>query len=214
MAGERGAFAVLLSNRCDELGLAPTDLADELELSTTEVDDWLSGATLPEDDTVEPLARALSLPRSLLREAIRRTDLPAAQPEDDLSAEPPLPMVEAPVLDVPPADSTLEQPIPVATSVIEEIEIPDEPGLVDRFTERFGGPFRALQDRVDRQRSRSRAPTRTPSYIEDDQQRMTYRWRATFTVGGVLVLVIVLRWAFGGLGDALSDLWDTLIGAL
>ena len=43
---------------------------------------------------------------------------------------------------------------------------------------------------------------------------MTYRLRMIFTAAGVAVVALVLRWALGGLGSALADLWSALTDAL
>ena len=70
-----------------------------------------------------------------------------------------------------------------------------------------------VRDRLERRRQVDRAPTKEPSYLEDQRQVVTYRTRAALTAGGVLVLVVLLRWALGGFGDALGELWDSLTGA-
>ena len=60
----------------------------------------------------------------------------------------------------------------------------------------------------------ARAPVTNPSYLEERDELITYRLRMIFAAAGIAVLVLLLRWALGGLGSAISDLWTALAEAL
>lgn len=208
------AFSVLLVGRMDELELALDDVVDGVDVGASDVQSWIDGTAVPEDGEIPPLARVLSLPRSLLREARRRADQ-ALQHTDHADAEPEPEPTPAPVE---PRESTLEQPVPVAPAVMvatpPEMEIEPEPDLVARILEVVRSPWDMLRDRVVAGRERAQAPTREESYIEDERQRLTYQLRAVFVSGGLIALVLILRWALAGFGSSLADLWDALTSAL
>ena len=203
------AFATMLASRMAELALSTDDVADSLDVTVPLVDEWIAGETSPEDEKIEPLARVLSLPRSLVREACRRAHI-GRQSLDPIVEDSAI----EPTADAPLTEATHHQPVPsvVMPAVLVDPSFP--PDAVSRSVEMLGSPWRLLRDRLDRGRERARAPTDELSYLEDSQQRMTYHLRAVFTVGGVTAMVIILRWAFGGFGSALTDLWETLTGAL
>lgn len=61
-----------------------------------------------------------------------------------------------------------------------------------------------------RRRALARAPVASPSYLEDDRQVSAYRLRAVLTAAGVVIMLVVLRWAWGQFAEAISALFDTL----
>ena len=204
------AFAAFLTNRMAEQDLSVHDVAVALDVPLESLAGWIDGSSLPADVEVESLARALSLPRSLVREALRRAD--EAPSEMDMAAEGDVVDEVIEQLD----ESTHDQVVPATVVASVVVDVPSSPIVepVARAVDLLGSPWRLIRDRIDRGRERARAPTREVSYVEDSRQRMTYQLRAVFTVGGVLTMVIILRWAMGGFGSALSDLWSTLTGAL
>ena len=203
------AFATLLASRMVELALSTDDVADGVDVSGALVDEWIAGETSPEDEKVEPLARVLSLPRSLVWEACRRAHITRQSPDPIVEDSSAVAAADAPL-----TDATHHQPVPsvVMPAVVVDPRFP--PDAVSRSVEMLGSLWRLLRDRLDRGRERARAATGELSYFEDSQQRMTYQLRAVFTVGGVTAMVIVLRWAFSGFNSALTDLWAELTGAL
>lgn len=54
----------------------------------------------------------------------------------------------------------------------------------------------------------------TPSYMEDANERWSYRLRAVYTAVGVVLLVIVLGWAATNFFDSLGQLWSELTANL
>ncbi len=72
----------------------------------------------------------------------------------------------------------------------------------------------------DRIRPESRAipirPAATPtgSYMDDPDQRWSYRLRAFWTTAGMAVLVILLLWSGSRAWQAFSDTWDALLSGL
>lgn len=199
MADEARAFSALISGRVTELGIPRDEVAGRLDVMVSTVEGWLEGTAFPDDDDIERLAGVLRLPRSLLREARRRSIEAVPAPE--------------PVMVTP---ATLEEPVPLPPPTVEDNEIiaaPERVEAVARATEALTTPWRLFQERIERRRQADRAPTKEASYLEDHRQLATYRARAAMTAGGVILLVLLLRWALGGLGAALGEVWQSLTGA-
>lgn len=55
---------------------------------------------------------------------------------------------------------------------------------------------------------------REPSYLEDPNERWSYRLRSLYTAAGVVALFVALGWAAANLFDALGDLWEILTANL
>jgi transcriptional regulator with XRE-family HTH domain len=53
-----------------------------------------------------------------------------------------------------------------------------------------------------------------PSYMEDANERWSYRLRAIYTAVGVILMFIVLGWAASNLFDSLGELWSELTANL
>ena len=209
MVDQAKAFAALITSRTTELGISRDEVAGQLDVMVSTVEGGLEGSSFPDDDEIERLGRVLRLPRSLLREARRRSVDEGAEPVTE-----PEPAPEPQPATAPP--STLEEPVPVPAPTSDSTELfpaTDRREAVSRAAEAISTPWRVARDRLERRRQVDRAPTKEPSYLEDQRQVVTYRTRAALTAGGVLVLVVLLRWALGGFGDALGELWDSLTGA-
>jgi transcriptional regulator with XRE-family HTH domain len=56
-------------------------------------------------------------------------------------------------------------------------------------------------------------PTSQPSYVEDPEQRLLYRFRSVLLVVGVLVLAVVFVWSAGEFLDAVGSSLDALFGS-
>jgi len=63
-------------------------------------------------------------------------------------------------------------------------------------------------------RVRAPQPVVTPSYVEDREQRLTYKLRGAFTAIGLFGLLAVFAWAASQFFDALGDAWDAVFGNL
>lgn len=68
---EETGFASLLAQRREELGLSREGLAGRLQWPEEAVEEWENGVSVPGAADVTAVATAVSLPASLLREAIR-----------------------------------------------------------------------------------------------------------------------------------------------
>lgn len=71
-----------------------------------------------------------------------------------------------------------------------------------------------VRDRWRRRRLLARAPTQFRSYVEDDRQSTTYRIRQVLTAVVLIVLILLLRWAWNQFAEAVSTLFDTLRSAV
>lgn len=190
---EETGFASLLAQRREELGLSREGLAGRLQWPEEAVEEWENGVSVPGAADVTAVATAVSLPASLLREAIRvsgglpeTVPPPPYQPELDAPREPS------------PADSG--EPPPVSRSGSARLRISS---VFNRASAAFA-----------QRRRLAKAPSAVPSYLEDPDQVVTYRARMVFTTAGVLILILLFRWALGGLTSALADLWNAFRAAL
>ena len=217
------AFASLLIDRMEERDLTTASLAETLDVPTEVVEAWQHAESVPDDHDLVPVASALSLPRSLVREAIRRADEAFLEIEsEEFSRQ----SDEAATLEHPAfpdgtAEGQNEVGDPGSIHIADPTSAVAEPAdrsayetpMVDlrsRTFEALTTPWMLLRDRLDRRRATARAPTRELSYIEDTHQRLTYRLRGVFTAGGILAMIIILRWALSGFGESLGSLWETL----
>jgi hypothetical protein len=89
------------------------------------------------------------------------------------------------------------------------------PAIADKPTEAIGVQTAVAappQQRPQRRSPLRRAPALDPSeglsYVESSRQRVRYWLRTTLTIVAGVILLIILFWAFGELGTALSDVWD------
>ena len=185
-------FALLMEQRRGELGLSREELAGRLNLPEEVVEEWENGVSIPGASDVTAVATAVSLPASLLREAVRQSGpLPETAP----------PAPYQPELTAEPADTPTDgQPAPAARSRSARTRISS---LLDRAGAAFA-----------QRRRLAKAPAASPSYLEDPDQVVTYRVRMVFTTAGILVLILLFRWALGGLTSAVADLWNTFRSVL
>lgn len=204
MASEEGlAFARLFAKRRDELDVSVVDIATRTGRPIEVVVGWERGNVVPDVEELADVSEALKLPMPLLEEALRRvhahrTLAPPPEP-DAMIDEDTLYNIEIVELDEgPPEDSTADpesEPHPPSGSSWSN--------LMSRTRRSLGG-----------RRVIARAPATNPSYLEDREELITYRLRMIFAAAGIAVLVLVLRWALGGLGSAIADLWAALTDAL
>ena len=195
------AFARLFAKRREEMDVSVVDIATRTGRPIEVVVGWEQGSAVPDSDELVDLSATLKLPMPLLEEALRRVHehrklLPPPEPEAGLD------------------EDTLYD--------IEIVELQEEPDLL---THPDGEPLdfpesprsrliSAARQSLGRRRAMARAPVANPSYLEDSEETMTYRLRMIFAAAGVAVVALVLRWALGGLGSALADLWGALADAL
>ena len=204
MASDEGlAFARLFAKRRDELDVSVVDIATRTGRPIEVVVGWEQGNVVPDGDEVADVSEALKLPMPLLEEALRRVHahrMQAPPPEPDTMLD------EDTLYDIEIVE--LGEGTPEDSEPEQESE-PDPPSaspwsnLISRTRRSLG-----------RRRVMARAPVTNPSYLEDREELITYRLRMIFAAAGIAVLVLILRWALGGLGSAISDLWTALAEAL
>lgn len=199
MTDEGGmAFADLFSQRRDEIGLSMVDIATRTERPIEVVVAWDRGRMVPDRGEVEKVAETLRLPEALLHEALRRV---AEYREGAAVLE-----SGAAGLDDPEVESEPKSDEGARLTRIRPARRLRLPSL-----RRLSASVRKS---MERRRRLARAPVSQPSYLEDRDQMVAYRLRTVFTVAGIVVLILVLRWSLGGLGSAVADLWQALTNAL
>lgn len=210
MAQNEGmAFARLFSQRRSELDLSVVDIAVRTSKPIEVMVAWDTGRAVPDAEDLAKVAETLRLPKPLLKEAVRRVN----EYRHTLSAAD-MPLETGPY---PGGESGAEEPTSTGVAVLDD----RAPKYSDRardvaslVLDTVTNMFAELRQSVGRRRRIARAPVDQPSYMEDREQLLTYRLRMVFTVAGVAVLALVLRWSLTGLGAAIADLWDSLSGAL
>ncbi len=210
MNGNEGlAFARLFSQRRKDLDLSVVDLATRTGRPIEVVVAWERGDAVPDPDEISRLAEILRLPKPLMLEAVRRV---GAHRQDTSAFDPPTEdgpsSIEAPPMT---EETTLDGVNPGASDH-------DSAGIGRKiFTvilDSVSNLFTELRQSMGRRRRTARLQTTQPSYMEDPQQIVTYRLRMVFTVAGIIVLALILRWSITGLSAAVTDLWTALTGAL
>ena len=201
MAPDGGlAFARLFAKRREEMDVSVVDIATRTGRPIEVVVGWEKGSAIPDSDELVDVSAALKLPMPLLEEALRRVE------EHRLLSPPPEPeagLDEDTLYDIEIVE--LEEPDLATHPGSEPLELPELPGTK---------LISAARQSLGRRRAMARAPVANPSYLEDSEETITYRLRMIFAAAGVAVVALVLRWALGGLGSAVADLWGALADAL
>ncbi len=210
MSGNEGmAFARLFSQRRGELDLSIIDIAAQTGRPIEVVVAWDRGDAVPDPDDIPMVADILRLPKPLLTEALRRVGVH----RQDTAHPEPIPIDTS-------SSSPAGQSIPQEPAPDDPLEktVRDRTTLVNRIVgvawDSLGNLFNELRQTMGRRRRAARVRTTMDSYTEDPEQVVTYRLRMVFTVTGVIVLALILRWSLTGLGAAVTDLWTALTGAL
>ena len=204
MASDEGlAFARLFAKRRDELDVSVVDVATRTGRPIEVVVGWERGNVVPDGDELADVSEALKLPMPLLEEALRRVHahrMLAPPPEpDDMLNEDTLYDIEIVKLDEEPSEDSSADP-----------ESEPHPPSASSWSNLISKARGSLGKR----RVMARAPVANPSYLEDREELITYRLRMIFAAAGIAVLILILRWALGGLGSAFADLWAALTDAL
>ena len=201
MAPDGGlAFARLFAKRREEMDVSVVDIATRTGRPIEVVVGWEKGSAIPDSDELVDVSAALKLPMPLLEEALRRVD------EHRLLSPPPEPeagLDEDTLYDIEIVE--LEEPDLATHPGSEPLELSELPGTK---------LISAARQSLGRRRAMARAPVANPSYLEDSEETITYRLRMIFAAAGVAVVALILRWALGGLGSAVADLWGSLADAL
>ena len=210
MATDGGmAFAQLFSQRRRELDLSVVDVAVRTGRPIEVVVGWDQGRSVPEGEELDKVAETLKLPTPLLEEALRRVaNYRMDTPPPESRSESPDRKEDSEEQAAMSAEALFSSPYPSA-DIMERLR-----QLPKLAMHSFAAMFSDMRQSRSRKRRMARAPTASASYVEDRDQLLTYRLRMVFTVAGLAVLTLVLRWSLGGLSTAVADLWNALTGAL
>ena len=219
-------FGTLIAEHRQRLGLSSARVGELVGRSPATVRGWERGRSQPDDPVVvSSLAAVLGIEESDLFVAAGMEPPRASTPfslEETLStiapttSRPPSLESEPRVTDVAPAqgrsaashralndsDSPLDK---VRTALESLLEAWRQPSQRPQATTRTVGRSAATPKR------RSMASL---SYMEDVEQRWSYRVRSMLTAAGIGLLGIVLLWAGSQLLSAVGDVWDALTAGL
>ena len=220
-------FGTLVAEHRERLGLSTSRLAELVGRAPSSIRAWEKGHSVPDDSVVvSSLAAVLGIEETALFEAAGMTpprrSVPASL-EDTFSSIAPSAdtrqvdveeMPDRPMAGARHARTAAESKLDGKESVFDklrsalEVVTGDETPNAERSSSRQAGsaPVAARQT--------GRKPMYALSYMEDVEQRWSYRVRAILTVAGVGLLVIVLGWAASELLAALGDVWDALTAGL
>jgi len=215
-------FAGLVRQNRERLGLTTSRVAELIGRSPGTVRAWEKGTTRPsEDSVVSSLAAVLGIDEGVLFDAAGleapimehapsiRQALSTLIPRPDRSE------------DVQPERA--REPEPVRTALDqgedEETELAEPAATTishgrQRGRSSFADRLRAAT--VRRAPRPAGAPSTlppvpmAPSYMEDANERWSYRLRGIYTAVGVVLMFIVLGWAASNLFDSVGELWSEL----
>lgn len=213
-------FGGLIRESRERVGLTTTRVAELIGRAPGTVRSWERGRSIPSESTVvSSLAAVLGIEERMLFEAAG-LDLPAEQPtvtiEQSLASIAPSQTDEG-------DDGDASEDI--ASSEESGEEAPEEEPEEEEGSERVHARARhrwRQEARLAPEQSttppavqfpyQQPAPQTPPSYLEDEQQRVTYRLRNLYTAIAVAILFIVLAWALGNTVEALGEAWDAFFG--
>ncbi len=235
-------FGGLIRDAREKLGMSPHRVAELIGRASGTVKAWERGRTIPNDPfVVSSLAAVLAINEDTLFRAANLNPPDRQQPltiEQELAtiapsrptvAASPTPTSERPaiVADVPEPSSRLEdtseqdEPVPFGTSAADFFQ-----KGVDAIAE-VGAPLleklRSPRDRTPSKKpvsvKRAPAPVAPPvvptgSYMDDPDERWSYRLRALWTAAGVGALGVLLLWAGSRALEAFGEAWDALLAGL
>jgi transcriptional regulator with XRE-family HTH domain len=213
-------FGDLVRLRREAAALSIARLARLVGRSPSAVRDWERGRSRPDDPAVLiPLAAALGIDeaevfRSAGVEPPGHDERPTIEQQLALLAPPPDQVAEpagepAPV----PAEPRPRRGAHLRTDP-EPSPVPEASGSRPR-----SAPPPAPEPAGSRPRPTPAPPPMgepvaapTGSYLEDPEERRNYQIRAAATAVAVVLLLVVLVWAFGRLAEALSEVWGAVTG--
>lgn len=195
--------AEIIRRRRAQLGLSQEQLAERIGRAASTVRRWEKGEAVPPDGVISALATALQVaPRDLAVAFGESGDEESETTPDPTTAAPAAPRTAAP----PPAPSgrATEPPIDEQATVAAATAV--AASAVAK------APVAAPPQQPKRRSPLWRAPALDPSeglsYLEDSRQRFRYWLRAALTIVAIIILLMLLMWAFGEFWDALGKVWD------
>lgn len=219
-------FGSLIAEHRERLGLSTSRLAELIGRAPSSIRAWEKGRSAPNDAVVvTSLAAVLGIDETELFRAAGLTppEHPArASLEETLSSI--APSADTRQVDV---EAMPDKPAAGArhTRSSAESKLDGKDTMFDKFRsilevvrsdEAAGGADSARPQPVPTAVpvSNGRKPTRALSYMEDVEQRWSYRMRAILTAVGIGLLIVVLGWSSSQLLSALGDVWDALTAGL
>lgn len=232
-------FGSLISEHRERLGLSSGRVAELVGRSPGAVRAWERGRSQPDDPVVVSslaavlgiderelfIAAGLEPPRASAPFSLEET-LSAIAPTASRRATEPVDMPDAPT------DGSGRH----ARSV-EEDKLGGRESALDRLRTAIESVTESVGESSERRGGRSKAPSRQQpivrpapmtvvaqsnrkrpfnalSYMEDVEERWSYRIRSMLTVAGVGALGLILIWAGSELLGAVGDVWDALTAGL
>lgn len=211
-------FGGLIRDAREKLGLSPHRVAELIGRGTGIVKAWERGRAVPTDPfVITSLAAVLAVDEARLFRAAGM-EPPDRQPTRTIEQElatiapqrPPVPeptdSQEAETASrtvITRQESPEPKPLPPAAHAPRHVTPRAAPSQPERPLTRLGEPTPA------------RVEAATPrSYMDDPEERWSYRLRAVWTAAGIVGLAVILLWAGSRALDALGDAWDALLAGL
>lgn len=214
-------FGGLIRDAREKLGLSPHRVAELIGRGTGIVKAWERGRAVPSDPfVITSLAAVLAEDEARL---FRAAGIEPPHRQPTLTIEQELATI-APPRGAPrsPEPGTEAGPDTVARGVItRETPVTSQPQpetATSAVTEYVPQAPAATQPEP-RRRVAQVAPSaaETPpaqSYMDDPEERWSYRLRAVWTAAGVGVLGVLMLWAGSRAFEAFGDVWDALLSGL
>lgn len=216
-------FGGLIRDAREKLGLSPHRVAELIGRGTGIVKAWERGRAIPTDPfVITSLAAVLAVEESRLFRAAG-IDPPGRQPT--LTIEQELATIAPPRERRPaPQEGTVTAPATVSRSVItQENQSAPKPqpetatSAVTEYVPRQLPHPAAVPETLRQERRPSRVTSERAvagSYMDDPEERWSYRLRAAWTAAGVGMLGILMMWAGSRAFEAFGDVWDALLSGL
>lgn len=217
-------FGGLIRDAREKLGLSPHRVAELIGRGSGIVKAWERGRAVPTDPVViTSLAAVLALDESRLFRAAG-IDPPHRQPhltiEQELATI--APSRESRPMATPDA-GTETTPEDVSRSVItQETQVPapqpaSATSAVTEYVARQAPSPASVPERARQERRVPQVTSEHPvaaSYMDDPDERWSYRLRSVWTAAGVAALGVLMLWAGSRALDAFGDVWDALLSGL
>lgn len=216
-------FGGLIRDAREKLGLSPHRVAELIGRGTGIVKAWERGRAVPTDPfVITSLAAVLAVEETRLFRAAG-IDPPGRQPT--LTIEQELATIAPPRQPRPaPEEGTETSAEGVPRGVMTQ-ETPSAPkpqpetatSAVTEYVARQADAPAAAPTPARREPRSPRVASEQAiarSYMDDPEERWSYRLRAIWTAAGVGVLGVLMLWAGSRALDAFGDVWDSLLSGL
>ncbi|MDX1449067.1 MAG: helix-turn-helix domain-containing protein [Acidimicrobiia bacterium] len=211
-------FGGLIRDAREKLGLSPHRVAELIGRGTGIVKAWERGRAVPTDpQVVTSLAAVLALDERRLFEA---AGLAAPESQPHLTIEQELATIAPPKVVAAPRDIPAMETPPVQQETLKPVltEDPAPAGSTSATApvstpQPYVRPPQRTEPRTPPRTTQVQAPT-SGSYMDDPEERWSYRLRAVWTAAGLTGLGVLLLWAGSRALGALGEAWDALLAGL